>query len=67
MAATIAEVGAVTCSICNSLADLLTSGIYVCQSNPNHMGDTFTDIFTDPYPPETTNTHNPTPTNPQED
>ena len=38
---------AVTCGICQSPADLLHCGIYVCQKNLNHRGDTFVGIFTD--------------------
>jgi len=38
---------AVTCTICQSGADLINKSYYQCQSNPNHMGDTFVGIFSD--------------------
>ena len=43
---------AVQCGICQAGADLLYVGIYVCQENPNHMGDTYVGIFTDCTGPE---------------
>jgi len=38
---------AVTCRICQSPADLHNGNIYICQSNPNHIGDTMISMFTD--------------------
>jgi hypothetical protein len=43
---------AVQCRICGANADLLQCGIYVCQENPAHCGDTFVGIFTDLTYPE---------------
>ena len=43
---------AVQCSICQSNADLMHVGIYVCQANNAHVGDTFVGIFTDLTYPE---------------
>lgn len=38
---------AVRCTICQSPADLLHVGIYRCQGDFNHRGDSFVEIFTD--------------------
>lgn len=38
---------AVTCRICFAAADLMKVGMFVCQDNPQHIGDTFNGIFTD--------------------
>lgn len=38
---------AISCRICGASADLLHCGIYACQENPAHVGDTFVGIFTD--------------------
>lgn len=38
---------AVTCTICNSPADLVSGTHYECPKNPAHMGDTFVGIFND--------------------
>lgn len=38
---------AVRCTICQNGADLLDCGIYQCQANHAHLGDTFVGIFTD--------------------
>lgn len=38
---------AVRCTICGGSADLLSCGVYECQNNKNHLGDTFVGIFTD--------------------
>lgn len=38
---------AVQCRICEASADLMKVGMYVCQKNPLHVGDTFVGIFTD--------------------
>lgn len=43
---------AVTCTLCESPANLLTVGIYQCQKNSAHFGDCYVGIFTDlTYPP----------------
>jgi hypothetical protein len=44
---------AVTCGICQSPADK-HGAIYICQANPNHMGDRMTGIFNDRTPPPPT-------------
>lgn len=46
---------AVRCTICGAAADLINWGsLYVCQSNPSHMGDIWVGIFTDlSYEPKT--------------
>ena len=36
---------AVTCTLCQSPADLINNSYYQCQSNPNHVGDLFVGIF----------------------
>lgn len=38
---------AVTCTICQSPADLINGMFYQCQKNPGHMGDTIVGIFSD--------------------
>jgi hypothetical protein len=38
---------AVTCTLCQSPADLINNSYYQCQGNPNHLGDTCVDIFSD--------------------
>ncbi|KKN66046.1 hypothetical protein LCGC14_0475240 [marine sediment metagenome] len=38
---------AVTCTICQSPADRLKCGLFICQKNPNHVGDGVMGIFTD--------------------
>lgn len=47
----IKEKNAIMCSICNSAANLHTCGMFVCQSNVNHVADTYTGLFTDLTPP----------------
>jgi hypothetical protein len=42
---------AVTCGVCQSPADRYKY-LYVCQANPNHLGDLYVGIFTDLTYPE---------------
>lgn len=42
---------AVTCGICQSPADHY-SNMFVCQANPNHLGDLNVGTFSDLTPPE---------------
>ena len=43
---------AVTCSICQSPADLINRTHYQCQQHAGHVGDTFVGIFSDLTHPE---------------
>ncbi len=38
---------AVTCTICQSGADLINNSHYQCQANKSHLGDRFVGIFSD--------------------
>ena len=38
---------AVTCTICQSPADLIDNSYYQCQQHKNHLGDIFVGIFSD--------------------
>ena len=45
---------AVTCSLCQSPADLINKTYYQCQKFPGHVGDVLARIFSDCTAPQNT-------------